>query len=66
MPHHAMGVPFHYGGLAEAIPVLDQQIKGLVQSQQTNGGWVFMPANEQQKDLGQTNDSVQGLVANGR
>jgi hypothetical protein len=55
--------PFLYGHLAEAMPAIDGQVRGLIRSQGADGGWVFHPGNEQQRDLGATGDSVLGLCA---
>lgn len=56
-------LPFLYGYLAEAMPAIDRYVAGLIRSQRPHGGWVFTPANPQQKDLGAAGDSVLGLCA---
>lgn len=56
-------LPFLYGYLAEAMPAIDRYVAGLIRSQRPDGGWVFTPANPQQKGLGATGDSVLGVCA---
>jgi len=56
-------LPFLYGYLPEAMPAIDRYIAGLIRSQGPEGGWVFRPANLQQKGLGAAGDSVLGLCA---
>jgi len=52
--------PFLYGYLPEALSSLEPTIRGLIQSQQAEGGWRFQPGSDQQSDLGQAGDSVLG------
>lgn len=55
--------PFFYGYLPEALEGLDGQIRGLIASQRSDGGWVFQPGSGPQADLGQPGDSVLGTCA---
>lgn len=55
--------PFYFGYLPEALETLAGQIQNLIQSQQTNGGWLYEPGNAQQADLGKPGDSVLGTCA---
>lgn len=55
--------PFHYGYLETAINSLDNEIKGLISSQQTNGSWVFNPTGDQEKTLGKAGDGTMGIMA---
>jgi hypothetical protein len=55
--------PFHFGYLPEALEALEAQIRNLIQSQRSDGGWVYQPGSEQQADLGQAGDSVLGTCA---
>jgi hypothetical protein len=56
--------PFLYGCLPEAMASVDGQIRHLIETQQTEGGWIYEPANREQAALGQTGDSVLGTCAN--
>lgn len=56
--------PFYYGALPEALNGLEGQIRNLIQTQRTEGGWVYQPGNDQQADLGRAGDSVLGTCAN--
>ncbi|MBU6400158.1 MAG: hypothetical protein KGS61_07550 [Verrucomicrobia bacterium] len=55
--------PFYYGYLPEALQGLAGQIQGLIQSQRSDGGWVYESGNAQQAELGQAGDSVLGTCA---
>jgi hypothetical protein len=55
--------PFLYGFLPEALSSLEGQIAGLIQSQQSDGGWPYQPGSAQQSELGQAGDSVLGTCA---
>lgn len=55
--------PFHYGYLPEALNSLDNYIRNLIASQQPDGSWRFMPANEKQSTLGRKGDAVLGTCA---
>jgi hypothetical protein len=55
--------PFLYGHLAETMPAIDAQIRNLIQSQSSDGGWRYSPGNAEQADLGQAGDVVLGTVA---
>ncbi len=55
--------PFLHGCLPEGLSGLEGQIVGLIQSQQSDGGWPYQPGNAQQSELGQAGDSVLGTCA---
>jgi hypothetical protein len=56
--------PFLYGHLPEALAAAEGLVRGLMQSQRPDGGWIYQPANAEQADLGQAGDSVLGTCAN--
>jgi hypothetical protein len=55
--------PFLYGCLPEAMPAIETTIKGLIASQHADGSWRYRPANDQQTELGQADDSVLGTCS---
>jgi hypothetical protein len=57
--------PFLYGYLPEALEEFDGQIRGIIQSQQTNGAWrIVLGQKANEKALGEEGDSVLGTCAN--
>ena len=56
--------PFIYGYLPEAFSSLDGQIEQLIQTQNSEGAWLYQPASKEQKTLGRAGDSVLGTCAN--
>jgi hypothetical protein len=55
--------PFYYGHLPETMAAVDEQIRGLIRSQEADGGWRYHPGNAEQADLGRAGDSVLGTCA---
>jgi hypothetical protein len=56
--------PFLYGYLPEALENFDAQIRGIIQSQKSNGCWVINLGNKpQEQSLGVQGDSVVGTCA---
>jgi CARDB len=55
--------PFLFGYLPEAMPEIEATIKGVIALQHSDGGWRHRPANEQQTELGQADDSVLGTCS---
>ncbi len=55
--------PFHYGYLPEALNALDNYVRNLIASQQPDGSWRFIPADERQATLGRKGDAVLGTCA---
>ncbi|MEO8425506.1 MAG: CARDB domain-containing protein [Verrucomicrobiota bacterium] len=55
--------PFLFGCLPEAMPEIEGTIKGLIASQHSDGSWRYRPANDQQTNLGQADDSVLGTCS---
>lgn len=56
--------PFLYGYMPQALESFDAQVRPIIASQQTNGGWVIqLGSKPNQKALGQEGDSVLGTCA---
>jgi hypothetical protein len=55
--------PFLYGHLTEAMSTLESHMRELAKTQTPDGGWVYKPANDAQKNLGAAGDAVLGTTA---
>ena len=55
--------PFYYGHLEANLDQLNAVTRALIDSQESNGSWRFIPANDQTKTLGEAGDTVLGICA---